>query len=156
MPTHNIAMQWSAPEYEYRKKTPDWFWAVGIIAVVVTIISLLYNNILFAIFILLGAFTLMMYAAKQPKIFSFTIGEHGIQINDENYPFLSLKSFWIHRYETGDILIVESGKMLLPYLRIPISHDVPTEHIREFLLENLPERAHRESFSETVMEYFGF
>lgn len=156
MPLHDTPIQWSAPEYHYRKKNPDWFWAVSIIAVTAAIISLLYNNVLFALFILLGAFTLMMYAAKQPRIILFSLDGRGIHINDEEHPFLSLKSFWIHRYETGDILIVESGKILAPYIRIPIGSDIPTEHIREILLGSLPEKEHREPLSETIMEFLGF
>lgn len=153
---HDTLIQWSAPEYHYQKKNPDWFWAVGIIATTISIISLLYNNVLFALFVLLSAFTLMMYAAKQPKIVSFSLNEHSIHIDDAEHSFLSLKSFWIHRYETGDILIIESGKILAPYMRIPIDRDIPTEHIREILLESLPEKEHRESLSETIMEFLGF
>ena len=156
MPPSNQSIQWLFPEYHYRKKNPDWFWAVSIIAVAIAIISVLYSNTLFAIFILLGAFTLMMYAAKQPRMISFSIDEHRILINDEEHPFHSLKSFWIHQYETGDILIVESGKTLTPYLRIPISQNVSTEQIRNLCLENLPEKEHHESLSEVIMEYLGF
>ena len=156
MPPRNQPIQWFSQEYRHQKKNPDWFWAVGIIAVAIAIISVLYNNTLFAIFILLGAFTLMMYAAKQPRIISFSINERGILINDEEHPFRSLKSFWIHRYDTGDVLIIESGKMLAPYLRIPIAQDVSTEEIHNLFLENIPEKEHRESLAEAIMEYLGF
>ena len=156
MPPLNTSIRWSAQEYIYKKKSPDWFWVVGIIAVAIAIISLLYNNILFALFVVLGAFTLMMYAAKQPRVVSFSVDEQGIKINNASYPFLSIKSFWIHRYETGDVLIIESGKALTPYFHIPITKDASTEHIREILLKNLPEKEHRESLSETIMEYLGF
>lgn len=156
MPPRNQSLQWFFPEYRLQKKNPDWFWAVGIIAVAAAIVSLLYNDILFAIFILLGAFTLMMYAVKQPRIISFSLDERGIRINDEHHPFLSLKSFWIHQYESGDILIIESGKMLSPYLRIPIAEDIQTDRLRKLFLENLPEKEHHESLLEAIMERFGF
>ena len=156
MSAQNQSMQWSAPEYHHQKKTTDWFWAVGIVAISITIVSLLYNNVLFAIFVLLGAFTLMMYAAKQPRIISFSLGERGIRIGNTNHPFRSLKSFWIHEYETENILIIESGQWLVPYIRIPISQDISTAQIRNIIIENLPEKEHRESLPEAIMEYLGF
>ncbi|MBI5005086.1 MAG: hypothetical protein HZC03_00525 [Candidatus Lloydbacteria bacterium] len=155
MPPHNQSIQWFFPEYRYQKKNPDWFWAVGIIAVAIAMVSVLYNNALFAVFTLLGAFTLMMYAAKQPRIISFSVDSRRILINDEEHLFRSLKSFWIHMYDSGDVLIIESAKMLTPYLRIPIAHDVRTEQIRSLFLENLPEKEHHESLSEAIMESLG-
>lgn len=156
MPPHNQTIQWSSPEYRYRKKTPDWFWTVGIIAVAVAVISLFYNDVLSAIFVLLGAFTLMLYGAKQPRTISFSVSERGIRIGNTNYPFLSLKSFWIHEYDTENVLIVESKKLLAPYLHVPIAPHVSVEELHNLFLENLPEKEHRESFSEAIMEYLGF
>jgi c-di-AMP phosphodiesterase-like protein len=156
MPPQIQPIQWSFPEYRHQKKGADWFWAIGIIAIVVFIISLLYNNILFALFILIAAFTLMMYAAKKPKTLVFSINTRGVHVGNAEYSFHTLKSFWIHQYPTEDILIIESETWLVPYLHIPIASEISTEHIREIFLDILPEKEHHESLSETIMEYLGF
>ncbi|MBI2045970.1 MAG: hypothetical protein HYT28_00925 [Parcubacteria group bacterium] len=156
MPPQTQSIQWSFTEYHHQKKSADWFWAIGIIAVAIVIISLLYNNVLFALFILLAAFTLMMYATKQPRTLLFSIGARGVRVGNAEYPFRALKSFWIHRYPMEDVLVVESETWLMPYLRIPIAREISTEQVHEIFLDALPEKEHRESLSETIMEYLGF
>lgn len=155
--SQNRSIVWQSPEYTYRENSVDWFWAVGIIATTTAIVSIVYGNILFAIFIIIGAFTLLMYAARRPRTVNFTLNERGIYINKILYPFNTLDSFWIHKYDkTADKLIIKSKKMLMPYISIILPNDDSAEDIHRFIIKYLPEEEHRESMPEAIMEYLGF
>jgi len=148
---------WTAAEYEPRNKSVDWFWGVGIVAVSFAIVAIIFENILFAIFILLAAFSLLLFTARTPHEVEFSLTKRGIRIDRTLYPYATLRSFWIHNHNNErKKLIVQSEKALMPYVTIPIPLNVDEEHIQDFLEQYLPEEEHPESMSEIVMEYLGF
>ena len=61
-------LEWRAFEHEHIHKSSDWFWALGIIAIAGAVTAIIFNNILFAIIILVGAFTLSVHAVKKPNL----------------------------------------------------------------------------------------
>ncbi len=149
-------IEWSALEYEERKKSNDWFWMVGIIAIIVAGSAIYLKNILFAILILVGTFTLLLYVARAPRMVNFEINRRGIVVGATIYPYGTLKSFWLQDNGRRKRLSIESQKMLMPHITLLIPDDMDTEAIRIFLSTRLPEEEHPESFAETVMESLGF
>ncbi len=152
----NEKIQWSAPEYEHKKNSADWFWAVGIIALSLAITAIIYRNILFAIFIVLGAFTLLLYSARKPQVLYFELNSKGVRIGSVLYPYHTLKSFWLRENNKGVKLILESQKALMPHMSIPLSPEVDADAVHTFLLGHLPEEEQKESVSEALMDYLGF
>lgn len=149
-------ISWSAPEYDYRTKSKEWYWAVGILSAAFAIMAVLIKNFLFAIFIGLAGFTTALYGAKQPQIAKFAVSERGVQIADRFYPYESLKSFWINynppqKKEIGII----SKKMFMPRLTLPIGETDPNE-LRKILARAIKEEKIEESLSEIISGYFGF
>lgn len=151
---HLAPIHWSAPEYAMKEKSADWFWALGIIAISLAIIALLFHDALFAIFILLGAGTLALYAFKEPRVVSFTINDRGILIDAILYPYSTLESFGIDEIGAPKLL-VKSKKITMPFIVIPLEEDL-VERTRDYLLDYLDEQEHLESFSHKLMEYLGF
>ena len=149
-------IQWNATEYEHKKHSTDWFWAVGIIALSFAITAIIYKNILFALFIILGAFTLLLYSARKPQVLYFELNSKGVRIGDALYPYHTLKSFWLREGDKGVKLILESQKALMPHMSIPLSPEVGVDAVRAFLLGHLPEEEQKESVSEALMDYLGF
>jgi len=149
-------IQWSAPEYEHKKHSVDWFWAVGIVAVSLAIAAIIYQNILFAILITLGAFTLLLYAARRPHVLYFELNQKGVRIGDTLYPYHTLRSFWLRENHKGAVVVLESKKTLMPHMSVPLAHDVEPDEVHAFLAEHLPEEEHQESVSEVLMDYLGF
>jgi len=146
---------WEAYEYIYREKSADWYWAVGIIAFTMAVTSILFNNVLFAIFIVLSFFTLMMFSKRKPHLLEIKLDERGIQEGKIRYPYSTLESFWVEdRY--GDFkIIMKSKKKTMPYIVIPII-DVEPESVHTHLKRYLPEVEHTEPLAKRVMEYLGF
>ncbi len=150
-------LEWKALEYEYMHKSPDWFWALGIIAIAAAANSIIFSNILFAIVILIGAFTLGIHSVKRRNTIYFKINTRGIVINKKLYPFTALESFWVE-YDDEHVqpkLLIKSKKLLAPHIVIPIEEISPLE-VRDFLLDYLEEEEDSESLAQKIVEFFGF
>lgn len=154
--TEPLQIEWQAPEYEFRKKTADWFWVAGIITIAFIFSSVVLKNILFAVLVVIGSFSLMLYAARKPKIVSFSVGPKGIQIAERIYYYDDLKSFWINYNppQTKE-LIIESKKTFMPHITIMLGDADPVK-ARDFLLKFLPEQKNEESLITTISRLIGF
>jgi|TARA_Y100000310_G_scaffold342803_1_gene447527 hypothetical protein len=149
-------IHWKAFEYEHKEKSPDWFWALGIIAVAVAVTAIILNNVLLAILVLVGAFTLALYAAKKPDEASFELNDRGVVINKRMYPYQTLESFCVlDEEDESPKLLIKSKKILMPHIVIPISNVHPTE-VHSHLITYLEEEEQDEPFSHKIMEYLGF
>lgn len=155
--TQRQPLSWQGHEYVHTEKTPDWYWALGLIAVAGAVASLLFNNVLFAVLILFGAFALALFAAREPKEVTFTLTQRGLRVNDVLYPYQSLESFAVDELSKNHIpkLIIESKRMFTPTLIIPLEN-VEEDHVHDFLLDFLPEEEHVEPVSHRIMEWLGF
>lgn len=148
-------LSWTALEHEYVERNPDWFWMVGVVALGGAILALILGNILFALFIVVGAVTLSLYALKHPRMVDFEINDKGVIIEADLYPYQTLESFCIHEHGASFRLLVKSQKVFMPYLALPLG-DVPPVEIRKALANKLPEIYVAESISEKLMERMGF
>lgn len=146
---------WHAHEYVHREKSADWYWAVGIIAVSMAVTAVLFNNVLFAIFIILSFFILMFYAKRKPALLQIKLDERGIEEGRERYPYSTIESFWVEDQFGEFKIIIKSKKKVLPYIVIPIN-DVGADAVRDHLKRFLPEEEHNEPLAKRVMEYLGF
>jgi hypothetical protein len=154
---HPPPITWEAAEYEYRERTPDWFWALGIIAVSGAITAILLQDFLFAIVILLAAFAISLLAVRTPTIHRFEINERGVKIGSRLYPYITLESFWIEdRHEhLPPKLLITSKKPLVPHISIPLAQTDPRA-VRNFLLRHMQEEEQHESVAHHILEWFGF
>ena len=59
---------WQTFEYQNRARSSDWFWVVGIIAISAAAAAILFKNFLFGILIIIATFTLMLQAARKPRL----------------------------------------------------------------------------------------
>jgi hypothetical protein len=148
-------IEWTAPEFNYTPKDPDWYWTVGIIITTLVIISILSGNLLFAIVLIVGGSALSYQAGQKPELIEFSADQRGIRIDDTLYPYSSLQSFWVENNPHEQKLILQSEKTLMPYIIAPIE-EVDPEELRHFLLQFLPEEHHKEPLSQKIMEYLGF
>lgn len=151
---HTIS--WNTSEYPYYPKSPDWYWALGILTLGLAIIGIIQRNILFIILVLLGGFSVALYAARKPKNVKVTISGVGIQIDDRLYPYDALQSFWIFYRPGGQKeLSVRSNGLLAPQIKISLGDTDPTE-IRALMIDYLQEEKQEESLLETLARVLGF
>lgn len=150
-------LSWRAHEYVHVEKTPDWYWALGLIAVAAFVAALLLNNILFAVLILLIALVLGLFAARKPNVVQFSITPRGVRIDNTLYTYQNIKSFAIEELSPDHIpkLIIAPQGIVAPVLVIPIV-DVDPDEVHDLLRMFLPEAEHNEPLSHRVMEWLGF
>ena len=146
---------WNAPEFIYYEKGPDWYWAVGVISIALAVAAILFGNILFAIVIIAGSFTLSLQASHKPEIVTFTANQNGVQADETLYPYANIDSFWVENSEHEQKLLLKSSKSWMPYIVMPI-RNIDPEAVRNFLIKYVPEEEHAEPLLTKVMEYLGF
>ena len=150
-------ISWQGYEHTHHEKSSVWFWALGIVALSSAVVAIVFENILFALLILIGAFTVALLAAKTPHLIHFEINRRGIAIDDLLYPFSTLESFWIdedeHEHHT---LILKSQRVIMPYIIIPLDELIEFEDVRNVLLTKLEEEELHEPISHRILEFFGF
>ena len=155
-PSSFAEISWQAPEYQFREKGHDWYWALGVLTVGFFAVSIVLHNFLFAIIIALGGFAVVIYSGKRPDFTKFAVNHRGVKIKDTLYPYANLKSFWIeydppYRKE----LIIESKKVMMPYIVIQLGNADPVR-IRENLLKFLREVRYEESLITTLARVLKF
>ncbi|MEK7147997.1 MAG: hypothetical protein AAB758_01740, partial [Patescibacteria group bacterium] len=147
-------IEWDAHEYEHKERSSDWFWAVGIISISISIASIIFGNIIFAILILLSAFSLALFINRPPENVHVVITERGITKDKIHYPYSTLDSYWLDSDHPHPKILLRSEKMFMPIIRIPIGDTDPVE-LDELLAQFLPEKYHSLPLVEKILEYLG-
>lgn len=147
-------LSWTTLEHEHKERTSDWFWSVGVIAAGGAVLAILFNDVLFAAIIIVGAIALVLHVLRKPRELRCEISERGILIDTTLYPYATLESFWIHEHVLPNKLILTSQKLFMPHVTVPLA-DVSAEDVRDILLDYLPEHEVRPSLSEHIVERLG-
>lgn len=149
---------WEAHEYLFQEKSSDWYWVVGIVTLSASVLSIIFGNVLFGLILLMGGFTLSVFAARRPSIVRYEIGKTGILIDKRFFPFGTLESFWVEDNRHVDMqskLLIKSQRVMVPLIVIPLEGISP-EDLRDFLLDHLLEEHHTEPLGQKIMEGLGF
>jgi hypothetical protein len=147
---------WQAREHGNHERSNDWFWVVGIVAVAGAILMIYFDNLLFALVILVGAFALMLQAHKKDDLITFEISRKGIRIDDKLFPYSMIESFWVIDEEVDDKILLKSKKPLMPLIIIPYDSDTTDpDEIRDYLLDYVHEDELHEPFHQKLMESIG-
>ncbi|MBI4837209.1 MAG: hypothetical protein HY813_02290 [Candidatus Portnoybacteria bacterium] len=150
-------LEWSAPEFIKYHKGPEWFMIGGLIAFGLLLVALFTKNFIFALIIILAAFSIFIWTQKEPAKINLAVTPRGILINKKNFlRFENLKSFWIFNEppETKYISI-ESEKIFVPRIAIPLGEQDP-EEIRQILSKFLPEKEYEESLIDTLGKHLRY
>jgi len=148
-------LNWSALEYEEKTRSMDWFWALGIAVVAISITAIIYSNYFFAILIILSGILLGFFAIKKPEMVSYELNKKGLKIKTRLFPYDTIKSFFV-KTSPKSILFIKSGRMFMPILSIPIENNL-IEEIKDVMLSNnIKEEEIKENPSEKIMDSLGF
>ncbi|MFA7315831.1 MAG: hypothetical protein WC059_03460 [Candidatus Paceibacterota bacterium] len=149
-------ISWVVPEYNHRERSVDWLWGFGIITFILAVIALFMGNHLFAVFILVGGGSMILFTIRRPKDMQVIIATEGFTIGSENYEWKQIKGFRIKKTPTGTKLFIRTAKHFLPTFTIPL-HDEIVQEARESLLKVIPVMEELdESPSMVFMEKIGF
>jgi hypothetical protein len=148
-------LSWETIEYLHKEKTSDWYWIVGIITLSIAVISIILNNVIFAILIIISSFTLSLFASKKPEIITVEIDNTGVTVGKNKHVYKDFDSFWIETRDAYPRILLKSKKIFMPFVMVLIE-DVEPEEIHNLLSRYLPEEEHTEPLLEKLLLYFGF
>lgn len=131
-------IEWKAPEYKHKERSMDFFWTIGIVAIVSAIIAIWFGNYVFAIFIIVAGGCLIMFTFKKPENIEFAIDNDGLHIGKDMYPWKNIKSFDVKEGMPFGKLMVETSRKFLPIFTIPLPSDISNQVEDEF--EKIAER----------------
>jgi len=144
-PLKELAIEWSAKEYENRPRDPARMFFLGVVAIILITAGILMKSYFFVGLIMLSFLVLIMYERKRPATIGFSLTAEGIKSGKILYKFSDLKSFWI--FIEARELSLESSKIFSRFLRLPLGNTDP-ERVRAYLRNFLPEQKHKEFFSD--------
>jgi hypothetical protein len=148
-------ISWQIEEYEHKERQPDWYWALGIIAVSGIVISIIYANYLFAIFIAIAAGVLYMYSFRHPGIIDIEINKKGVQVKDEFFPYAQIKSFWVEILPEEKRLLLHTKRLMMPIVVFKIA-DGLEEDVKHMLRIHSKEEEMKEPATQRIMDHLGF
>jgi len=149
-------MEWDAHEHEHKERSPDWFWAMGIISISIAIASVIFGNIIFAIFLLTAVFALSLSINKVPENVHVVVDERGVTRDRIHYPYATLRTFWIDAEHSHPKILLGSEKLFMPLIIVPLDTSINLEELAKNLSGHLSEKYHSLPFVEKVIEYLGF
>ena len=149
-------MRWSAYEHEHIERERDWYIALGIAAVCIAIVSILFSDALFALLILVAAFTIALLARIPPELVQFELSDRGIRVAGRMHRFDEITAFWVEEeHHSGrPHLLLTTKKIMHPTIIIPIEHIDP-HTVRSFLKEHSHEKHMHEPVAHRILEMFG-
>lgn len=154
-------LSWSAPEYEDKERSKDWFWALGIIIVTSSIAAIIFNDYFFAALLIISGILLGFFAVKKPMEIFYELNNKGLKVGSRIYPYENIKSFWVqitqHEEEnTKPLLFIHSERVFMPVITIPI-RETDAEEIHYILSsKNIREIEMKEHPTDKIMEALGF
>lgn len=149
-------IEWYAHEYEHKERSQDWFWSVGIITIAIAIATVIFGNVIFAIFILTAVFSLALFINRPPEDVHVVINERGISRDRIHYPYSTLRSFWIDIEHSHPKILLSSEKIFMPLIVVPLAEGVDVEELNEVLSQFLEEQYHTLPLPERLLEFLGF
>ncbi len=151
----NISLKWQAPEYHHYQRSTDWFWAVGIIVISITVLAFFFKNPLLGILIILATIIMISFVFREPQNIDYEINLKGISINKKLHPYITFDFFWIETRQNEPKIILKLKKELSPFIIIPL-HEDDVDDVNDVLRQFIEEKEMREPTSHKIMEYLGF
>jgi len=107
---------WDSPEFEFRDKSPDWYWTIGLVGILLTLLAVFsMKDFFFAGFALLATILIIVLARRQPEMMRVELSESGVRIGETMTSFQKIDAFWIET-EYGK----ERSDMRIPIIIIGI------------------------------------
>ena len=147
-------IEWEAPEYNHKKRTPDFLWTIGLTSIVLAIAAIWFGNLVFAIFVLVAGASLIMFNVREPNQMGFAIKTEGLVVGKDKYEWKNIKGFNIIKGDLYGKLLIETTKYFLPVYTIPLPTSI-VEEVKTELSKVIPKAEIKESASMAFAEKIG-
>jgi len=145
-------LTWVALEFDYKKRSADWYWIAGAGIIAAALLATLTENIMFAIIILVGGFTYLTLASRKPQEVEVHISARGISVGKQLFPYANIAAFALDTEPPRRRIVLVSATGIVRHLYVPLGDESPAL-IREYLGEYLDEVPYQPSLTDWVTEY---
>jgi hypothetical protein len=154
MESENVRLTWQAHEYEWKERSVDWFWTVGLVGVAGLVLAILVHDTLFGILIFCSFGFLAYLSIRKPDVLTVTLTDTSIIIGENVMPFKTLKQFYVTSDTNTPSLLLMTNRFFIPMTSVPLENVDPSE-VREVLLQSVEEKEMEESRSHKLLERIG-
>ncbi len=88
-------VEWGGQTHHHIERSVDWFWTLGLVALVTAALSAWFGDTLFSAIILISAGIIGFMAFRPPHEIFVRIDDAGIHIEKEIHPYNTIQSFWM-------------------------------------------------------------
>ncbi len=155
MPQVDQEHSWHVASHTARERSNDWYWGLGGLAIVGTVVSILLGNLLLAIIILLGAFSLGYLTLQAPREHTITAGQRGMSIDGTRYPWRGVRSFWVEHDDESPRLFVTMNGILAPHISLYLADTAEADAVRKTLKRYVPEVEQGPQLGEQLSSILG-
>lgn len=155
MPEEEQSISWDVLTHVHRERTNDWYWALGLIAVVAAGLSIWLGNLLFGILILLCAGSIGALAMRGPREHTVEINARGVSVDGTLYPYRSIKSFWVDANPEYPRLFLTTAGIIMPHIALPLDDEHHAQLVHSYLTERLEEVEQEPHLGEYVAHLLG-
>jgi hypothetical protein len=146
-------VSWLVDEYVRHERGTWWYVLSGLACLALLIYSVLTQNFLFAIIVIMFAVITGLSAMREPRKMLINITDLGVGIGDDFYPYKTIQKFWI-LYEPPEVKNVYFEFKLSPMRRLTIPlHEQNPIDVRSALVRFLDEDLEMED--EPMSEIIG-
>ncbi|MEO6761189.1 MAG: hypothetical protein ABI220_02305 [Candidatus Saccharimonadales bacterium] len=154
-PTEDIS--WTASEFISHEKSPGWYAALGLAAIILGGAAYLLtgHNIISIIAIVLAILMLGISARQKPRVRQYTLGNDGLHIDNRTYLYSDFKSFTAS--EDGAIVsvIFLPLQRFAPGLTIYLAPEME-DTVIDALSDYLPHESHRQDAVDGLLKRIRF
>lgn len=149
------AISWTVGGGEPIRRSVDWYWGLGLLAVVGAAAAVFFGNILLAAIFVLGAGSIGVLAARGPREHSVMVDKQGISIDGTRYPYASVYSFWVEDRSDPPHLFLSMRGVLTAHYSFPIPDREKSRELRALLQKFATEEEQGPNFADRLAEIFG-
>lgn len=149
---------WEAPEFEIRPKEASWYWGSIVVAVFLIAIAAWQQNILFILFLLVAELLILVWAMREPRMYTFRMDEKGLAVGERLfYPYTEIEHFSIYDADTDEWLTVtfKLVSRTRPTLRVRLPREKHSD-VRQKLQSVTKEIEGEEHIFDTIEKLLGF
>lgn len=144
---------WRAKEVTTRKSS-NWYWAVGILAVGGAVASIIGANVLLALLILIGGFAVMVAGSRPNVEHKYAFSEKGIHVDSTMVAWEKIRKFSMEERRGVRVLVLDTDT-LWGTVTMPLSGVDYTEIEMDLKNRNIEKVATLETFAESITRGLG-
>ena len=146
-------ISWKMHEYEFRPKTKNWYWVVGIVAGGISVAAFILGNILFGIIVLLAGFSVMLVGSRRPEEQTYSLTKRGVRVGNTLFLYEKIQRFSMVDDEPRSLSLEVLS--ILGTLTIPLGSADHRRVRTELKNRNIEEVESLDTFTNRVIDSIG-